>query len=156
MKLLFKQKIFSWFDSYDIYNEQNEVVYRVQGKLSWGHCLHIYNQNDEFIAHIQEIVLTLLPKFELYEHEQYIGEIKKELTFFKPVFTINFNGWQIKGDIFEWDYEIIDAHGNLIATINKELFNLSDTYVLDIQDPSNALHVLMVTLAIDAQKCSGK
>ena len=38
MKLLFKQRVFSWFDSYDIYNEAGETVYVVKGQLSWGHC----------------------------------------------------------------------------------------------------------------------
>ena len=37
MKLFFKQRFFSWFDSYDIYNEAGETVYTVEGKLSWGH-----------------------------------------------------------------------------------------------------------------------
>ena len=41
MRLLFKQRFFSWFDSYDIYDEAGNVAYTVEGKLSWGHCLHI-------------------------------------------------------------------------------------------------------------------
>lgn len=45
MKLLFKQRFFSWFDSYDIYNEDGQVIYQVEGKLSWGHKLVIYDQN---------------------------------------------------------------------------------------------------------------
>ena len=36
MKLLFKQRVFSWFDSYDIYGEDGETVFTVQGRLSWG------------------------------------------------------------------------------------------------------------------------
>ncbi len=44
MKLLFKQRIFSWLDSYDIYNEQGEKVYTVKGELAWGHCLKIMDQ----------------------------------------------------------------------------------------------------------------
>lgn len=31
---------------------------------------------------------------------------------------------------------------------------MTDTYVLDIVNPGDALHVLMFTLAIDAEKCS--
>ena len=31
MKLLFKQRVFSWFDSYDIYNEAGDAVYEVKG-----------------------------------------------------------------------------------------------------------------------------
>lgn len=36
MKLLFKQRMFSWFDSYDIYDENENTVYVVKGQLSWG------------------------------------------------------------------------------------------------------------------------
>ena len=43
MKLLFKQRFFSWLDSYDIYNEAGQTVYTVKGQLSWGHCLKIYD-----------------------------------------------------------------------------------------------------------------
>ena len=36
MKLLFRQRAFSWFDSYDIYDENENTVYVVKGQLSWG------------------------------------------------------------------------------------------------------------------------
>ena len=54
----------------------------------------------------------------------------------------------------EWDYSILDQSGYLIARVNKELFHMTDTYVLDIARPSDALHVLMFVLAMDAEKCS--
>lgn len=44
MKLLFKQRFFSWFDSYDIYDESGQIIYQVEGRLSWGHKLVIYDQ----------------------------------------------------------------------------------------------------------------
>ena len=31
MKLLFRQRFFSWFDSYDIYDEDGNTVYVVKG-----------------------------------------------------------------------------------------------------------------------------
>ena len=43
MKLLFRQRFFSWFDSYDIPDEHENTVYTVKGQLSWGHCLKIYD-----------------------------------------------------------------------------------------------------------------
>lgn len=43
MKLLFKQRIFSWFDSYDIYDEDGNTVFVVKGQLAWGHKLKIYD-----------------------------------------------------------------------------------------------------------------
>lgn len=154
MKLLFKQRFFSWFDSYDIYNEYNQVVYTVQGKLSWGHCLHIYDHNGQHIGTIKEEILTFLPKFNMYVHDQYIGRIYKEFSFFKPVYHIECNDWLIQGDWFEWDYQILNSQNQLIATISKELFHLTDTYILDIVHPQDALYVLMMVLSIDAEKCS--
>ena len=46
MKLLFKQRMFSWFDSYDIYDENENTVYVVKGQLSWGHCLKIFDTEE--------------------------------------------------------------------------------------------------------------
>ena len=89
MRLHFKQRFFSWFDSYDIYDEAGNTVYTVEGKLSWGHCLHILDAAGNHIGTVQERVFTLLPKFELYEGGEYIGSIQKEFSFFRPRFDID-------------------------------------------------------------------
>ena len=154
MKLLFKQKFFSWFDSYDIFDESGNTVYKVKGELAWGHLLRIYNREGYPIAHLKEKVLTWLPRFEMFLGENYIGSIKKEFTLLRPKYTIDLNGWQVEGDWFEWDYTIFDSNGMRVATISKELWNWTDTYVLDICNPADALQVLMLVLAIDAEKCS--
>ena len=154
MKLLFKQRFFSWFDSYDIYDEAGRTVYTVKGQLSWGHCLKIYDARGNEIGTVSERILTWLPKFEMYLGERYIGCISKEFTFFRPKFHIDCNGWSVDGDWFEWDYQILDSSGRPVADITKELWNWTDTYVIDVYDPQDALCALMLVLAVDAEKCS--
>lgn len=154
MKLLFKQRLFSWFDSYDIYNEEQIPIFTVKGKLSWGHCLQIYNDKQEHIGTIKEEVFTFLPKFNMYLGDEYIGRIYKEFSFFKPVFHLDCNDWKVTGDWFGWDYQIVDSNGVVIAIISKDIFHWTDTYVIDIIEPYNTLYVLMIVLAIDAEKCS--
>ena len=134
MKLLFKQRAFTWFDSYDIYDENENTVYVVKGQLSWGHCLKIFDASEE--------------------HE--MGTVKEQIFWgwFKPRYNIDFNGWHIEGDWTEWDYTITGPDGEKVAAISKELLHWTDTYVLDIADPEDALYVLMFVLAIDAEKCS--
>jgi uncharacterized protein YxjI len=156
MKLIFKQRLFSWFDSYDIYDEAGTVVYTVKGQLSWGHCLKIYDSMGYEIGTVKERVLTFLPKFELYLGDRYIGCVSKELSFFLPRYRIDCCGWRVEGNFLEWDYRMIDATGHCIASISKELFRWTDTYVIDVPDPRNALSALMLVLAIDAEKCSRK
>ena len=154
MKLLFKQRFFSWFDSYDIYDEAGNTVFTVKGQLSWGHCFKIFDATGRELGTVKQRVLTWFPKFEMYHGENYIGCISKEFSFFRPRFNIDCNGWQVEGNYFEWGYNILDSNGRHIATLSKELFNFTDTYVLDVPNPSDALYVLMLVLAIDAEKCS--
>lgn len=154
MKLLFKQRLFSWLDSYDIYNENGETVFTVEGKLSFGHCLNILDTAGRDIGTVKEEVFSFLPRFRMYRGNECLGEIKKELTLFKPSYQLECKGWTIRGDFWEWDYDIINQTGIVIAHLTKEVFHLTDTYVLDIADSKDAVMVLMVALAIDAAKCS--
>ena len=154
MKLLFKQRLFSWLDSYDIYNEAGQTVYTVRGQLAWGHCLKIYDATGAEVGTVKERILTFLPKFEMYLGAQYVGSIQKEFTFLRPKYHIDCNGWQIEGDWLEWDYTICDRRGYQIAAVTKEIWNWTDTYVIDVLNPQDALCALMLVLAIDAEKCS--
>ena len=97
---------------------------------------------------------TFLPKFEIYKNGSYIGCLSKEFSFLTPHYNIDYNGWHIDGTIMEWDYSILNQNGYSIARVSKELFHMTDTYVIDVQDPGNALDALMFVLAIDAEKCS--
>ena len=143
MKLLFKQRAFSWLDSYDI-----------KGKLSFGHCFEVYDARGREVGYVEQRLFTFLPKFDIYSGNEYVGCIKKEFSLFTPEFSIDFNGWQVEGNPFEWDYNIIDSYGNEVATVSKELFKWTDTYSIEVYDANDALHALMLVLAIDAEKCS--
>lgn len=154
MRLLFKQRIFSWFDSYDVYNEAGSTVYTVQGKLAWGHKLVVSDADGRELATVREKLFRFLPQFEIWLGDQLAGTIRRELSFFRPRYEIDFRGWEVEGNWLGWDYTIRDAQEQLVATVSKELLHWTDTYVLDIVDPRDALCVLAFVLAIDAEKCS--
>lgn len=156
MKLLFKQRFLSWFDSYDIFDEQGETVFTVKGKLSWGHRLEIYDSRGQHIGTLKEEVFTFLPRCVLYINGNQVGTIKKEFTFFKPKYEIDCNGWKVCGDLLGWEYQVTDPMGQIVMTASKEVFRLTDTYVIDVRKSENALMALMVVLAIDVVQCSQK
>ena len=56
MKMLFKQRFFSWFDSYDIYDEAGNTLFTVEGKFAWDHKLHISDSTGEHIGTVQQQV----------------------------------------------------------------------------------------------------
>ena len=60
----------------------------------------------------------------------------------------------MEGDFLEWDYKITDSSGGRVAAVSKQIWNWTDTYVIDVADERDRLCVLMLVLAIDAEKCS--
>lgn len=153
MKLYFKQRFFSWFDSYDIYLEDGSTFYTVEGQLSWGHCLHILDDAGRHIATVKEQVLTLLPRFDFYIGDERVGTLKREFTFLFPAYDLDCCGWRVTGNWLEWDYQILRRDGSTAAVIRKELFHWTDTYTIETEYDEDALCALMVVLAIDADKC---
>ena len=154
MKLLFRQRFFSWFDSYDVYDEAGNTVFVVKGALSWGHLLRIYDANGIELGYVKEKIFTWLPKFEMYIGDQYVGCISKEFSLFKPKFNIDYNGWHVEGNWLEWEYSIVNSAGQGVASVSKKLWNWTDTYIIDVYDQRDSLYALMLVLAIDAEKCS--
>lgn len=155
MKLLIKQRVFSWSDTYDIYDESGAPIYFVKAKVfSLGHQIYLYDQQDRLLASIHQKLLRFLPEFDIIIGGQEMGAIYKEFSFFHPRYRLDCNGWRVEGDFLGWDYDVVDYSGNYVLHITKEPFHWGDTYVLDIPDPRNELLCLMIAIAIDAANCS--
>lgn len=152
MKLLFKQRFFSWLGSYDIFDEEGNTVYTVKGELALGRLLRIYDAHGREVGHIKQKLFSLLPKFEMYVGDRYEGCICKEFSFIKPRFNIDYCGWTVEGNWVEWDYTILNSAGLSVATVSKEFWQWTDTYSIDVRDPNDALYSLMLVLTIDAEK----
>ena len=88
MRLLFKQRFLSWFDSFDIYDEAGNTVFTVEGRLAWGHKLEIMDMAGNHIGTVREEVLTFLPRFALYLGDQYMGRSKRSSPFSSPALRL--------------------------------------------------------------------
>ncbi len=155
MKLLIKQRVFSWTDSYDIYDEMGNPKYYVKAEfLSLGHRLHVFDAYHREIGVIKEKLLTFLPKFEIEIDGITRGMIQKQFTFFYPRYDIDFNGWRVEGDFLGWEYNVYSGCSSIIH-ITKELLHWGDTYVIDFVNSQDEWMGLMLVIAIDAANCSG-
>lgn len=153
MQLLFKQRLFSWTDSYDIYDEAGNTAFVVKGRFSLGHKLDVYDWSGAYVAALEEEILHLLPQFNIYIGNQFVGKIKREFTFFRPKYSLECNNLHVEGDVLGWNYSVVNGYGRQIMTAEKQLWNFTDTYVINIPDSDDALISLMIVLAIDAANC---
>ena len=133
MRLLIRQRVFSWTDSYDVYDKRTGME----------------------VGAIHEKLFTFLPRFEIVIRDNVVGTVSKELSFFVPRYHVDYRGWDVEGDFMGWDYTVTDGRTR-VMTISKELLRWSDTYVLEYSDPANEIPGLLLVLAIDAANCSKK
>ena len=154
MRLLIKQRVFSWSDTYDVYDEDRNAKYFVKAEfLSLGHRLHVYDQMDREVGLIKEKLLTFLPVFEIEVNGVQQGMIEQRLSLFKPNYEVDFNGWRVEGAFLGWDYAVYSGCSAVIH-ITKEWLHWGDTYVIDIPNPSDELMGLLLVIAIDAANCT--
>ena len=153
MKLIYRERILSWFDSSDIYDENGNTVYTIKGRLHWGHKFEIFDRNENSVAEIVQEILTLMPRFAIYKDGEYIGCVSKNFTLFSHSFSVDFKDWSIDGDVLAWDFTARDGDGETVFTASKQFFEFTDKYVLDIPDEKNALYAVLVMTAIDAAMC---
>ena len=155
MKLLIKQRVFSWSDTYDVYDEYGNAKYYVKGELfSLGHQIHVYDSRTrEEIGVIHQKLLSFMPRFEVEVRGLVIGEIQKKFTLFRPRYEIEYNGWSVDGDFLGWNYEVLNGSYKVMQ-IEKEILYWGDTYVIDFSNPEDEIQGLMLVIAIDAANCS--
>lgn len=154
MHLYIKQRVFSWSDTYDVFDENGEPRYYVRGKVfSLGHQIHVYDKHSgKEVGSIHQRLLTLLPKFEIVIDGNVVGTISREFSFLRPRYHVDFQNWEVEGDFLGWDYTA--RRGDIaVLTVTKELFTWGDTYVLRYDNPANEIPGLLLTLAIDAANC---
>lgn len=153
MKLMIKQRVFSWGEKFDIYDEQGNVKYFVKGEIfSFGHKLHIFDNFDREIGGVYEKFLSFPKQFEIVLNGFVQGTITKQFTLFCQKYDIDFNGWHVDGDFLHWEYDVYSGSRPIIH-IHKEWLAWGDTYIIDIENPEDEIMGLMLVLAIDAANC---
>jgi uncharacterized protein YxjI len=154
MKLLIKQRVFSWTDTYDVYDEAGNPKYYVRNQLfSWLHKIHVQDRAGREIGVIKQKLALFLPTFEIEIGGRPYGIIRKKFAMLRPKYEIDYNGWRCEGDFLAWNYDVYAGSRNVVH-IKKELFRWGDTYVIDIADPRDEIVALMLAIAIDAANCT--
>lgn len=154
MRLLIKQRVFSWTDTYDVYDEAGNPKYFVRAQLlALGHQIHVYDRFDNEIGMVKQRLFTFLPAFDIEIGGRSFGSIQKQFSFFKPKYELEYNGWRCEGDFMSWNYDVYSGC-SAVVHISKQLLHWGDTYVIDILNPQDEIMALMLAIAIDAANCT--
>lgn len=155
MELLIKQRVFSWTDAYDVYDETGIPKYYVKAEFfSLGHRIHVYDKRTGAeLGSVHQRLLTFLPTFELVIGGRSVGVIRKKFTLFRNCYEVDYRGWDVEGDFLGWDYQVMRGNTEIMS-ISKQWLAWGDTYTLRYDNPANEFPGLLLVIAIDAANCT--
>jgi uncharacterized protein YxjI len=148
-----KQKLFAWGDDFRIQDDQGRDVFFVDGKaFSIGEKLSFQDMAGNELAFIGQKLLAWGPTYEIYRGGQLAAVVKKALfTLLRCKFTVDVPGpdeLEAEGDFLDHEYSLTRG-GNVVATISKRWFSLTDTYGVEIADGDDTILILACTVVID-------
>lgn len=154
MELLIKQRVFSWTDTYDVFDTDLNAKYFVKGDFfSLGHRIRLFDKyTGEELGCVAQRLLTLLPTFDIIIDGQLVGTVKKKFTIFTQDYQVDYRNWDVEGDFLGWDYRVTEGSRDVMS-ISKEWLTWGDTYTLSYSNPADELPGLLLVIAIDAANC---
>ena len=155
MNLYIQQRVFSWTDTYDVYDESGNPKYFVRAELlTIGHQIHVYEKaTGREVGSVHQQILTFLPKFEIVIGGQTLGMVRKQFSFLVPRYQVDYRGWDVEGDFLGWDYRVTDG-SRTVMRIEKQWLSWGDTYTLSFANPADEIPGLLLVIAIDAANCN--
>ena len=152
MRYQLKEQLFSLTSTYHIADASGNPAFQIQGKFfSIGHNLSFQSAAGVELAQIRQRLLTLLPKYEIYQGDKHFATIVKEFSWFKNKFTLDVpgpNDYVITGSFWDYEYEFQRNEG-VVAQVSKQFWSWSDTYGVDIIDGEDDVSILATVAVID-------
>ena len=153
MKLIIKEKAFTILDQYDIKDEDDNVVYRVKGKIDITKRLDIYDAEGECVGKIREKMVKLIPHYKIYMGDECIGSITKDIfKLIKDKYSFEYNNWKIKGDLINFNYDIKAGTKKVAEISRKAIRIITPTYIIDVENKKDVLPAVLVAVAIFAMQ----
>lgn len=147
---LVKQKFRFGGEKFDIKDNRGNIDYQVEGSfLKIPKTFTIYDDKGEVVSQIQKTVLTVLPQFEIQLRNGSSFYIRKKFTFLRDKYEFDNLGLRIEGNIWDLEFRLLDAQGQVIAEISKELLHLMSTYQVVVYKDAYADLVISLCVAID-------
>lgn len=170
---------FKLSNAYKVYNGEGQEIGAIQEHKPFTYILldlilpkgmvpfelNILNMDGKRIAQLKRGLTLFMSKVQIFnEAGAPIGSFKQKFALLKPKFTLLDNlGHElatIKGDWKAWNFEITDAAGQQIGTVDKkwngmakELFTTADKYAVNIEpsvtDENTRVAVASVAATID-------
>jgi uncharacterized protein YxjI len=153
MRYLMKQKWLALGDDFTIEDEQGNRGFYVDGRVfSLGDKLSFQDMQGNELAFISQKLLAWGKTYYIYRRGELAAVVKKSIfTLFRCEFTVDVpgpNDLVADGDFLDHEYSF-SRHADLVATVSKKWFRLTDTYGISIVPGADDVLILAAAVVID-------
>ena len=150
MKLVIKQKLVALSDSFNVYDEQDNIKYKIVADIvSVTPTYRVFDSNDKLLGVIRRKIVSALPTYIITIDDKEVGKISKKLSFVHPKYDIQYKGYKAVGDIWTWNFKVENSDGKPVANIKKELMHLTSVHAIDILDDKSEIDIVMLIVIIE-------
>ncbi|MBQ6559799.1 MAG: hypothetical protein IJL85_03115 [Erysipelotrichaceae bacterium] len=148
MKYYLKENFRFLYADGQLYDENDNVVYYYENKTLLYPKIGLY-KDDKMIGFVKKNFTWFLRQYDLFLDDEFVGSLDQKFTWFRSQLDLSDLGWTIRGDLFDWHYEIYDKDDLLIARVDQELFRLTQRFYIDIYDEDNEELVILLVIALN-------
>jgi len=134
----------------DITDSDGNVAYHSETKtVSIHDKTDIVDTAGKPVAHIEKIVPSLRDHYRITLADGTSFEIASELMHVvNKIYDIDELGWQMRGKLATWNFQIYDEDGQVIAVISDKFASIHDKYCIDIYrtEHEGTIIAILVTL----------
>lgn len=150
MKLYMQQDAFRWGSSLALCDKNGRTRYTLTGEAySLGKRLHVTDLAGREAIYIRQVVPSLFPRYEIEVYGKPVAEICKDLTFFRPRYTIEPLDWTLAGSLGALEYEISRQSSVVASSCPQRDNSDGNIVVLNLYDRSVTLTALGILLTIN-------
>lgn len=131
-----------------LYNEAGDEVYYYENRGLFLPRIDLYKY-DVNIGHVQTRFSWVRGIYDLIYGSEIVGTLNQKLHFIRSSFDIDGLGWRVEGDIFSYNFDIINENGIVIAHMDQELFRMTQHFTIEIFDEDNEELIVLLVLAIN-------
>jgi len=149
-----KQAVFSFADSFKVYDEHQRVAYHARAKLlSVNRQYMIYRGGDDrLLFTMKRRIFSFMPHYDLYDPtDRLIAVMKKRFAFLKNTIDIESTGkhYLLQGSIWAHNFTLA-CDGQIVLTVQKRILSWGDTYELQVADNADCDKMIAFAIMIDS------
>lgn len=151
-RLYAKQKVLKLEDHYAVTDEFEAPVYFIDQNLKFfGYDVHVSDREKNPLFSVDQELMHLMPTYHVRFENGDVMDIKARFSLFKKKIDITYKGkdLRLEGDVFSWDFRILDESDREVAAIEKKIFTWGDTFVIDVIDEAYADVAVAMMIVVD-------